>query len=348
MIERQRSGKRSGPARAVTRVLDMVWDRGARELHTPSLDYLDRQIAAALPLHPRATWRQIAAVIGTTESTVRRRAERLIQAGVVRTTVIADAVIPHVSVLMQCACRPVDAADVARALADLDDVRFVALVTGPFDVVAEMVTPSHQALARIILRDLPAVGGIVRSSTATVLRNFKTSYDWSRDLVGPRAAELEQRNHNGSPPALDDIDLRILDHLREDGRSSYADLAVRCGVTESMARRRVDHLFTRASVRPIALVDPRLLGFDVELLLWLRVDLAQLERVAAALASRREVRYVSATSGYSDLVCEVIVRSHNDLYTFLTTVVGTLDGVRQVDGASELVTVKRSHIRLDR
>lgn len=104
----------------------------------------------------------------------------------------------------------------------------------------------------------------------------------------------------------------------------------------------------RASVRPIALVDPRLLGFDVELLLWLRVDLAQLERVAAALSSRREVRYVSATSGYSDLVCEVIVRSPNDLYAFLTTVVGALDGVRQVDGASELVTVKRSHIRLHR
>jgi DNA-binding Lrp family transcriptional regulator len=352
MIERQRSGKRSGPARAVTRVLDMVWDRGARELHTPSLDQLDRQIAAALQLQPRATWRQIAAVIGATESTVRRRAERLLQTGVVRTTVIADAVIPHVSVLMQCACRPVDAAEVARALADLDDVRFVALVTGPFDVVAEMVTPSHQDLARIILRELPAVAGIVRSSTATVLRNFKTSYDWSRDHVGPRAAELEQRNHNGSPPgsppALDDIDRRILDRLREDGRSSFADLAARCGVTESMARRRVDYLFTRASVRPIALVDPRLLGFDVELLLWLRVDLARLERVAAALASRREVRYVSATSGYSDLVCEVIVRSHNDLYTFLTTVVGTLDGVRQVDGASELVTVKRSHIRLDR
>jgi DNA-binding Lrp family transcriptional regulator len=336
----------------VTRVLDMVWDRGARELHTPSLDQLDRPIAAALQLHPRATWRQIAAVIGATESTVRRRAERLLQAGVVRTTVIADAVTPHVSVLMQCACRPLDAVDVARALADHDDVRFVALVTGPFDVVAEMVTPSHQDLARIILRDLPAVAGIVRSSTATVLRNFKTSYDWSRDLVGPRATKLEQRNHNGSPPdsppVLNAIDRRILDCLREDGRSSFADLAARCGVTESMARRRVDYLFTRASVRPIALVDPRLLGFDVELLLWLRVDLAQLERVAAALVSRREVRYVSATSGYSDLVCEVIVRSHNDLYAFLTTVVGTLDGIRQVDAASELVTVKRSHIRLDR
>jgi DNA-binding Lrp family transcriptional regulator len=282
---------------------------------------------------------------------VRRRAERLLQARIVRTTVIADAVTPHVSVLMQCACRPVDAADVARALADLDAVRFVALVTGPFDVVAEVVTPSHQDLARIILRDLPTVGGIVRSSTATVLRNFKTSFDWSRDLVGPRAAELEHRSHNGalpgSPPALDDIDLRVLDCLREDGRSSFADLATKCGVTESMARRRVDYLFTRASVRPIALVDPRLLGFDVELLLWLRVDLAQLERVAAALASRREVRYVSATSGYSDLVCEVIVRSPNDLYAFLTTVVGTLDGIRQVDAASELATVKRSHIRLD-
>jgi len=68
---------------------------------------------------------------------------------------------------------------------------------------------------------------------------------------------------------------------------------------------------------------------------------------AAALVQRREVRYVSATSGFGDMVCEVILRSRDDLYPFLTTVVGTLPGVREVDVALELVTLKRAYLVLD-
>lgn len=315
------------------------------------LDHIDRDIAAALQLDPRGTWRHIATVVGATESTVRRRGERLLHSGVVRTTVVADSALPHTGVLVLCTCRPPDAPAVARALAARDDVRFAALITGRWDVVAEVIPPTHQDLARIILEELPAVDGIMRAMTATLLRNFKATHDWSRDLLGTRAANLAsttQEDGAGSDPApLDEVDHRILACLRDDGRRSYADVAVRCGITESMARRHVDNLFVRAGVQPMALVDPSVLGYEIELLMWLRVDLARLEEIAAALVQRREVRYVSATSGFGDMVCEVILRSRDDLYPFLTTVVGTLPGVREVDVALELVTLKRAYLVLD-
>jgi len=90
-----------------------------------------------------------------------------------------------------------------------------------------------------------------------------------------------------------------------------------------------------------------MLGYDVELLVWLRVDLAQLEAIAAALAVRQEVRYLSATTGYSDLVCEIILPSHIDLFKFLTNVLGSLSGIRQIDTATELLTLKRAFLRTD-
>jgi len=319
--------------------------------HALRLDQIDRDIAAALQLDPRGTWRHIAAVIGATESTVRRRGERLLHSGVVRTTVVADSALPHTGVLVLCTCRPADAPAAAQALAARDDVRFVALITGQWDVIAEVIPPTHQDLARIILEELPAVDGVMRAMTATLLRNFKATHDWSRDLLGVRAADLaatERDDNLGADPApLDEVDNRILACLRDDGRRSYADVAERCDITESMARRHVDNLFVRAGVQPMALVDPSVLGYEIEVLMWLRVDLARLEDIAGALVQRREVRYVSATSGFGDMVCEVILRSRDDLYPFLTAVVGVLPGVREVDVALELVTLKRAYLVLD-
>lgn len=315
------------------------------------LDRLDRRIIATLQINPRATWRQISTAVETTESTARRRAERLLRTGAIRITAISAPTHPDAYVMMQFTCEAIRAADVGRALAARDDVRFVALVTGPFDVVAEVLAPSPRQLARVILEELPALTGITGTTTETELRNFKTAYDWSADLLGDTASELNAwpaaRQDVSRLVALDDIDRCLFDQLKIDGRASYAELATNCGITESTAGRRTEHLFTRAAVRPITLVDPHVLGYEAEMLLWLRVDLAQLEGVATTLAARREVRYISATSGYSDLVCEVIMRSTDDLYMFLTRVLGTLAGVREVNTATELMTLKRAHVQVN-
>src|SRR5919199_4677056 len=69
------------------------------------LDYLDQRIVAALQANARATWRQIAAVVGSSESTVKRRAERLVQSGTIRITVFTEPVSPGFPVLVQCTCK---------------------------------------------------------------------------------------------------------------------------------------------------------------------------------------------------------------------------------------------------
>jgi DNA-binding Lrp family transcriptional regulator len=315
------------------------------------LNDLDQQIVAALQTNARATWRQIAAVIGSSESTVKRRAERLVQSGSIHVTILTEPVSPCFPVLVQCTCKLGKGLEVARRIADRDDARFVALITGPFDVVAELIVPSNRRLASIVLEELPKIPGITSTTTETVLRTFKTSYDWSHDVLGDRRAELEQPaaqpDDTVTPAIQDDISRHILAALRADGRCSIADLASQCHITESTARYRVDNLFTKMGIRPITLVDPGLLGYDAQLFIWLQVELAQLENVAAALASQREVRYIAATSGNSDLACEVFLPAKNDVYEFSTRVLGGLPGIQHVYRALELLTVKRAFLRVD-
>jgi DNA-binding Lrp family transcriptional regulator len=312
------------------------------------VDDLDRRIAAALQVNGRATWRQVARAVGSSESTVARRAQQLIDGGFMRVTAVADPIRCGFGypVLVQLTCEVGAADEAAELLAERPDVRFAALVTGAFDVVVELIVPSRRRLARILLEELPEIKGITQTTTESVLRNFKTAYDWSRDLLGPIAAELEPPPvPAGDPIAPDNIDLQLLQLLVEDGRRSFAQLAGGLGISESMARRRVDALVAAGCLKFATFVDPHHLGYDVEVLIWLRVDLARLEETALALSVRPEVRYLSATSGYSDLTCEVILRSQDDLYAFSTEALAALPGVREVDFALELATLKRGFFR---
>ena len=99
-------------------------------------------------------------------------------------------------------------------------------------------------------------------------------------------------------------------------------------------------------LRFATLVEPYFLGYEVECVCWAHVDLSRLEETARTLAEHREVRYLSATIGYSDLICEIILRSQDDLYEFSTRTLGNLPGVRRVDLGLELRTIKRAFLRM--
>ncbi len=314
------------------------------------LSLLDQRIVAALQVDGRASWREIAQLVDSYESTVARRARALFATGAIRSTAILDPIRvgQGYPVLLQLRCEPSRGTAVARVLADHPDVRFVTVVTGPFDVVAELIVPSNRHLVRFLFDELASIDGITDTSTETVLRNFKTSYDWSRELLDvPLPARPLQEASNTRTVELDDVDRRLVARLAEQGRSGFPELAAALGLTESMARRRVEALVSNGALLPITLVDPRLLGFEVEVAMWLHVDLSRLEDAARALAALPAVRYLSATSGYSDLVGEVILRSHEELYTFRTQVLGALPGLRRADLATELQTLKRAYLRLD-
>ena len=316
------------------------------------LGVLDQQIVAALQVNGRATWREIARLVGSSESTVARRAQALISSGAVRCTVIMDPIKCGLGypVLLQFRCEPAKGRQVALTLAARPDVRFVTVVTGPFDVVAELVVPSKRHLAHFLFEELGQIDGVSHTSTETVLRNFKTAYDWSRNLLGTNVAGESAPQHEGLQSKqvdLDDLDRQLCERLRADGRSGFPQLALELDITESMARRRVEALMTAGALQPITLVDPRLLGYDIELMIWLQVEPTRLEEAAVALAARPEVRYLSATTGYSDLVGEVILRSQDELYTFRIQTLGAMSEIRSVDMALELQTLKRAFLLLD-
>lgn len=149
---------------------------------TYQVDDIDRQIIACLQKSARRSNTEIAGELGLSESTVRRRLERLLREDYVRILAVADPLkigYPVVAIIgLQCA--PSAMAEVERALGDLDEFRFIGMTTGAYDFLAEAWFPSLEDLRIFITDRLSNVTGVQRIETTHVLKMVRYLYDWGR------------------------------------------------------------------------------------------------------------------------------------------------------------------------
>ncbi|GIH21204.1 Lrp/AsnC family transcriptional regulator [Rugosimonospora africana] len=318
---------------------------------TPRFDDVDRRIVAALQADPRASWSQLGGVTGVSETTVLRRVQRLRDSGSLVIVAAPDALRCGFGqpVLLHFRTVPGEGSRLAHYLAERDDVRYVSLLTGRSDVMCELITPDHGYLSRVLMHDLPDTKWVTGTRTEIVLKRFKTRDQWSHTLLDGAAAPLAP--DDGAITAavpekggqLDAMDIKLLAALGPDGRRSYADLSHELGLSETAVARRVNALTAAHRLYFVAMVDPAALGFEFEVMLHIRVELARLESIALALAAMTEVRYVSATTGDSDLAVDAIFRDANDLYEFMTHTLARIPGVREVELDVVLESIKREY-----
>ncbi len=313
------------------------------------LDPTDRKIVAALQANGRASWTDIAQLVGTSVTTVARRAQQLFADGLVRV-----AAVPHTAgeigsdmLVVRLRCAPGAQISAGMAIAALPHVRFVAVVTGAYDLIAEVVVQKGAALHTLLIDGLQQVPGVQRSVADLELHTYKSTHEWSRQLLGeaaPAAAAPPPPVRNCQPGHLDSLDEKILDALRIDGRTSFQAVAAGLGVSESTVRRRVEALLQSGCVQVITLVPAAALGFEKEMFFWLSVTPSRLEAVAAALAAQRGVRYVAATLGQESLMCEVILPTHRDVYEFTSSALAGIEGIQAWTANVQLLTLKRGFV----
>jgi len=157
------------------------------------------------------------------------------------------------------------------------------------------------------------------------MRNFKAS------LNGPRLKTLDD---------LDATDLKIITLLQENGRASHIQMARSIGVTEGTVRRRVDRLISRNIIKIAAVLNPAKTGYLTNAIIGISTERGKLLEVGSALARRPEVVYVSYTTGLYDIIAEVLLRSDDELFAFLTEPLSKVHGIRSVVTFHVLRTAK--------
>ncbi|MDG4819297.1 Lrp/AsnC family transcriptional regulator [Micromonospora sp. WMMD956] len=310
------------------------------------LDELDRRIILALQADGRATWTEIAERCQTSVTTVARRGQQLLRDGIVRVAVMPDVEYPGAADLfvLRITCEPGTQKRVLARLADRADLRFLALVTGPADIIAELSLRRGDSLHARIVEEIQAIEGVQRCDTDLTLHVYKVSHDWGQQLVVPGTPDTVAEVHKCAPGHFDAADEKIIDFMQEDGRASFRAVAKALGVDESTVRRRFEVLQRRGCISVVTLVSAPALGFESEIIFNITVDPARLDSLAHELGTHRGVRYVAATLNRNALFCEVILPTTDDVHAFTTRVLGRLDGVQGWTASMVLLTIRRGFV----
>lgn len=145
---------------------------------------------------------------------------------------------------------------------------------------------------------------------------------------------------NANAIKLDDIDLEIIVTLKKDGRTPFAQIAQRLGVSTGMIRQRYQRLVKEGVLQVVAVTNPLLLGFSTMAMIGVKVEGARLQAVADEIAALEEVIYLVLTAGAYDLFAEVVFRDNDHLLEFLTTRLRPIAGVREAETFMYLKIVK--------
>ena len=309
------------------------------------LDDLDRQIVIALQSDGRASWTSIAALCETSVPTVARRVQQLIADNLLKVAVLPSlgSTGPVETFFTRIGCRPGTQLDVAAQLVARPDVRWASLITGTYDIGIELVVNSGPTRYPRTMLELQQIDGVQRWYSDLLLHVYKVSHDWYKQLLDDRDA-LPPEVPLCSPDHLDKVDWAILDQLRDDGRASFQTIAAALELNESTVRRRFERMIGDGCARVFTIVPSPVLGLEAETLLWVTVEPAKLNTVAAALSRHRSVRYLGATLDGNSLLCEVISESTRGLFEFTTATLAKMEGVVGWNASVELLSLKRGFV----
>ena len=142
------------------------------------MDELDSKIIALLEDDGRASNAGIARKVGVSEGTVRRRLKRLIDEEFIRVVALLDpAKMGYASeALVGVRVAPDQVDQVADDLTHLDEVTWVAITTGSYDIFAWATLQSPDALGIFLRTKIGTIPGVRRTETFVNLVVKKRAY----------------------------------------------------------------------------------------------------------------------------------------------------------------------------
>jgi DNA-binding Lrp family transcriptional regulator len=312
---------------------------------TITIDDLDRQLAQCLGMDGRASFSQLAEVLGVSDQTVARRYRRLRSAGVLRVVGLkARKQLGSLGWFLRIRCVPGAGPAIAAALARRADTAWIQLLSGNTEVLCTLRGDARED-REALLAKLPRGERIVDVTAHSLLHMFTGGPDalgFLQVLPALRVESLRQPVRADSHVELGELDYALFDALGVDGRASHAELAATTGWSESTVRRRMDQLRAVGVLYFDVELDMPVFGFRSATWLWLSVPPADLAAAGEALAKFPEVAYAAATTGAANLAACVICRDETEFYEFLTAKAATLPGVQRVETAPIIRTVKQA------
>jgi len=142
------------------------------------LDAVSKQIIEQLQQDGRRSYAAIGKAVGLSEAAVRQRVQRLTDAGVMQVVAVTDPLMLGFQrqTMIGVRCNG-DLERVADQLAGMDEIDYVVITAGSFDLLIEVVCEDDDQLLEILslIRTIPSV---TTTETFVYLKLRKQTYSW--------------------------------------------------------------------------------------------------------------------------------------------------------------------------
>ncbi|MEM2336259.1 MAG: Lrp/AsnC family transcriptional regulator [Candidatus Bathyarchaeia archaeon] len=140
---------------------------------------------------------------------------------------------------------------------------------------------------------------------------------------------------------MDELDLKILKLLEEDGRLTFMEIAKKLRLSESTIRKRVQALKENGVIKRFTVeIDPAKIGLNTIAIVGIDVDPPKLLEVAQKLCEFKEIRCVATSTGDHMIMTEIWTKDGRELTKLISEKIGPIEGVKKICPAIILERLK--------
>ena len=143
--------------------------------------------------------------------------------------------------------------------------------------------------------------------------------------------------------SVSELDKRIIEHLQQDGRRPFTQIATELGVSEAAVRARTNRLMEKGILQIVGVTDPLKVGFQQWAMIGVKCEADRLIEVAEEIAAFPETDYVVVTAGTYDILVECVAEDNEALLQFLAERLRKIKGVRETETFVYLRLMKQSY-----
>jgi len=263
----------------------------------------------------------LAVKLGTSDTTVKRRIQKLLDGKIIRFFTVAYPQVLgfHTQALLGITALPGKADSLAGFLTSYRGVRAINLTTGRYDMLVSTIHENPSELLKFVDRDLGKAPGLVTAETMMVLKVAKTSLRYFQGDT-TKVEDVKIR-------PLEEVELRLIQELERSPRETITGLSQRLGMSRISVARKLQALRADNIVSVGCLAKAAAFGYDVQTSILVKARNGDIDTVADALTADRRIYHVVILAGQFDICAWAIFKNFQEMASYLRNHIGTIPGI---------------------
>lgn len=226
---------------------------------------------------------------------------------------------------------------ICDALVDHTNISSIAIMYGIYDILIMAEFPDIDIMIRLVQEQLPRIKGVTNVETFIVAERKKSLNKF-----------FKQESLVYNPVRLDEIDHKLINELRKNGRANLARLADKYGISTASVSRRVASLIKNDVIKITVVPNhTKLVDYTAVAYLAIQTELHKVNEICDQLAGFPEVHTImTLICGYKILAI-LVTQNHEALYQFVKDKILTIAGVINVETLVRTDLKKRTYVYID-